>query len=328
MAISARSFWLREPGHGEIRVEDLPMPGPEDVLVKTLHSGISRGTECIVYRGLVPIGQRASMRAPFQSGEFPGPIKYGYLNVGVVEEGPGHLVGQVVFCLYPHQTSYVVPASSVTVVPTEVPAARAVLAGTLETAINSLWDAAPLIGSRATVVGAGMVGCCVARLLRGIPGVEVCLVDIDPTRALVAESLGVEFALSDAAIGDRDLVIHTSATSEGLQLSLDLLAAEATVIDLSWYGDREVKVSLGAAFHARRLSVRASQVSTISPAMQGRRTSAQRLALALELLKDPAFDALVTGHSPFNELPNVMGSLSNGVLSAICHVIDYEDANV
>lgn len=328
MAVRARSFWIREPGHGEIRVEDLPQPGPDEVLIRSLHSGISRGTESIVYRGLVPPSQQSSMRAPFQSGDFPGPLKYGYLNVGVVEEGPEHLIGQLVFCLYPHQTLYVVPASSVTIVPAGVPAARAVLAGTLETAINSLWDAAPLIGARTTVVGAGMVGCCVARLLRGIPGVQVCLVDVDPTRAIVAEALEVEFALSDDASGDRDLVVHTSATSEGLQLSLDLLAAEATVIDLSWYGDREVKVSLGAAFHSRRLSVRASQVGTISPAMQGRRTSAQRLTLALELLKDPAFDALVTGHSPFGELPEVMNDLSSGKLPAICHVIDYEDANV
>lgn len=325
---SAQAFWLREPGFGEILGEELCEPRADEVLVRTLHSGISRGTESIVFRGLVPLDQYHQMRAPFQIGDFSGPIKFGYLNVGRIEEGPERLLGRLVFCLYPHQTSYVVPASAVTVVPAGVPASRAVLTGTVETAINALWDAAPLIGARATVIGAGMVGCCIARLLRGIPGVDVSLVDVDPTRRDVAAALEVDFALPDAATDGQDLVIHTSATSEGLQLSMDLLAAEGTAVELSWYGDREVKVSLGATFHSRRLSLRASQVSTISPAMLGRRTSADRLALALELLKDPAFDAIITGHSPFHDLPEVMNRLASGDLPAICHVIDYGVADV
>lgn len=328
MSRSAQAFWLSTPGHGEILAETLSEPNADEVLVRSLHSGISRGTESIVFRGLVPLEQYASMRAPFQTGNFPGPLKYGYLNVGMVEKGPEHLLGRLVFCLYPHQSTYVVPASAVTVVPMGVPASRAVLAGTVETAINALWDAAPLIGARATVIGAGMVGCCIARLLRGIPGVDVSLVDVDPTRADVAAALEVDFALPDAAAGGRDLVVHTSATSDGLQLSLDLLAAEGTAVELSWYGDRDVRVSLGAAFHSRRLSVRSSQVSTISPAMLGRRTSADRLALALELLKDPAFDAVITGHSPFHDLPEVMSRVASGDLPAICHIIDYGGADV
>lgn len=328
MPRSAQAFWLREPGHGEIMVETVPEPGLNEVLVRSLHSGISRGTESIVHRGLVPLEQYTSMRAPFQDGDFPGPLKYGYLNVGIIEEGPEHLRGRVAFCLYPHQTSYVVPATAVTIVPMGVPASRAVLAGTVETAINALWDAAPLVGTRATVVGAGMVGCCVARLLRGIPGAHVSLVDVDPARGDVAAALEVDFALPEAATGLRDLVVHTSATSEGLQLSLDLLAAEGTVIDLSWYGDRDVQVSLGVAFHSRRLGLRASQVNAVSPAMLGRRTSADRLVLALELLQDPAFDAVITGHSPFHDLPEVMSRVASGDLPAICHVIDYGGADV
>src|SRR5215831_14005965 len=189
----ARAFWLREPGFGEIRTVGLPEPGPDDVLVRTLYSGISRGTETLVFRGGVPASQYAAMRAPFQEGDFPGPVKYGYLSVGAVEEGPPELRGRTVFCLYPHQTAYVVPAAAVTVVPDDVPPARAVLAGTVETAVNALWDAAPLVGDRVTVVGAGMLGCCVARLLGRIPGVEVTLVDVDPGRAAVAAALDVDF---------------------------------------------------------------------------------------------------------------------------------------
>jgi threonine dehydrogenase-like Zn-dependent dehydrogenase len=319
----ARAFWLAEPGRGEIRPAPLAAPEPGEVLVRTVRTGVSRGTETLVFRGEVPADQYATMRAPFQDGDFPGPVKYGYLNVGVVEDGPGELVGRTVFCLYPHQTSYVVPSAAVTVVPEGVPASRAVLAGTVETAVNALWDARPLVGDRVTVVGAGMVGCCVARLLVRMPGVQVALVDVDASRADVAAALGADFCAPTDAIGGRDLVVHTSATSAGLQLSLDLLAREGTVLDLSWYGDRPVELSLGGAFHSSRLTVRASQVGTVSPAQGGRRTYAERLALALDLLRDAAFDAVVTGESRFEELPDVMAALADGRLAALCHTITY-----
>jgi NADPH:quinone reductase-like Zn-dependent oxidoreductase len=322
--VDAHAFWLRAPGCGEIRPVTLPQPGRDEVMVRTVWSAISRGTETLVFRGDVPPGQYAAMRAPYQEGDFPGPVKYGYLNVGVVEQGPPELRGRTVFCLYPHQTAYVVPAGAVTVVPEGVPSARAVLAGTVETAVNALWDARPLLGDRVTVVGAGMVGCCVARLLSRFPALQVALVDVDAGRADVAAALGVDFALPADAADGRDLVVHASATSAGLQRSLELLAPEGTVIELSWYGDREVRLSLGGAFHAGRLRIRASQVSTLSPARRGRRTTADRLALALDLLRDPGFDALLSGQSSFNELPDVMARLVAGSLSALCHTITYD----
>ncbi|MDQ6936995.1 MAG: zinc-binding alcohol dehydrogenase [Actinomycetota bacterium] len=323
MASDALAFWVREPGVGEIRPAPLDEPGPGEVFVRTLRSGVSRGTETLVFRGGVPASQYAAMRAPFQEGDFPGPVKYGYLSVGVVERGGAELLGRTVFCLYPHQTAYVVPARAVVVVPDDVPPARAVLAGTVETAVNALWDAAPLLGDRVTVVGAGMVGCCVARILARFPGVRVTLVDIDVSRAEVAAALGVDFALPDDAASGCDLVVHTSATSAGLQRSLELLAAEGTVIDLSWYGDAEVRLSLGGAFHSGRLGIRASQVGTVSAARRSRRTAADRLALALDLLRDPCFDALITGVSRFDDLPDVMARLARGSLPAVCHTVAY-----
>jgi threonine dehydrogenase-like Zn-dependent dehydrogenase len=320
-------LWLAEPGRGEIRTADVPDPGPDEVLVRSLHSGISRGTETLVFRGGVPESQWAEMRAPFQEGDFPAPVKYGYLNVGVVEQGPAELVGKTVFSLYPHQTRFVVPASAVTPVPDGVPAARAVLAGTVETAVNALWDAAPLIGDRIAVVGGGMIGCSVAAVLAGFPGAKVQLVDADPSRAAVAAKLGVEFALPADATGDCDVVVHASATSAGLTRSLELLAAEATVIELSWYGDKQVSVPLGEFFHSRRLVVKSSQVGGIAPARRGRRTYADRLALSLELLADPRFDALITGQSDFDELPEVLPRLADGSLPAMCHVVNYPSVN-
>jgi NADPH:quinone reductase-like Zn-dependent oxidoreductase len=320
----ARAFWVREPGLGEIRPERLPRPGPGEVLVRTLVSGISRGTETLVFTGRVPPGERARMRAPFQDGDLPGPVKYGYLSVGVVEDGPAPLLGRTVFCLHPHQTAYVVPADAVLPVPEGVPARRAVLAGTVETAVNALWDAPPLIGDRVTVVGAGMVGCCVARLLAGIPGVSVELVDVCATRSEVAARLGAAFAPPQEAAHGRDLVVHASATASGLQLSLDLLRAEGTVLELSWYGDQEVTLSLGGAFHSQRLDLRSAQVGAVAPARRSSRTTRDRLALALDLLRDPAFDVLLTGSSPFAELPEVMARLADGRLPALCHTIDYD----
>jgi threonine dehydrogenase-like Zn-dependent dehydrogenase len=321
----ARAFWLVEPGVGELRPVALPEPGPDDVLVRTVCTGVSRGTETLVFQGRVPVSQHQQMRAPYQDGEFPGPVKYGYLNVGVVEQGPPALRGRTVFCLYPHQSAYVVPARSVVPVPDGVPAERAVLAGTVETAINALWDAAPLVGDRVAVVGAGMVGCCLARLLAGIPGVQLSLVDVDPGRAAVAEALGVHFCSPAEAIGERDLVLHASATASGLQRCLELLAPEGTVVELSWYGDTEVSLSLGGAFHSRRLGIRASQVGTVSSARGTRRTATDRLALALDLLRDPAFDALLTGRSRFEELPETMARLAAGTLPALCHTISYPE---
>jgi len=324
MTLRGRAFWIGAPGAGEIRPVTLDPPAPDEVVVRSLWSGVSRGTETLVFRGGVPESQHAAMRAPFQEGDFPAPLKYGYLNVGAVEDGPADLLGRTVFCLYPHQTRYVVPASAVTPVPDGVPARRAVLAGTVETAVNALWDAAPLLGDRVTVIGGGMVGCCVAGVLARFPGARVQLVDADPTRADTAAALGVDFATPAGAAGDRDLVIHASATSAGLARALELLAPEGTVVELSWYGDRPVTIPLGENFHSRRLTLRSSQVGTVSPAQRGRRTYADRLALALELLADPAFDALLTGESSFDELPALLPKLAGGELPALCHLVRYD----
>jgi NADPH:quinone reductase-like Zn-dependent oxidoreductase len=320
MTRTARALWFTSAGKTEIRPVTLTDPGPGEVQVRTLCSGISRGTEALVLRGGVPENQHDVMRAPFQEGDFPWPVKYGYLNVGVVEQGPANLLGRTVFCLYPHQTEYVVPVGSVTPVPDGVSPGRAILAGTVETAVNALWDAKPLIGDRIAVVGGGMIGCSVAAVLARFPGVRVQLVDSDPARAAVAEALGVDFASPAEALENRDLVVHASATEEGLTRSLELLAPEGTVVELSWYGDRRVSVPLGEFFHSRRLTIRGSQVGTVARPNRG---YAERMAVALDLLADPRFDALVTGASEFDDLPDVLPKLARGEIPALCHRVDY-----
>ena len=319
----AVAYWATGPGAGELRSESLGLPGEGEVLVRTLVTGVSRGTEALVLRGEVPESEWVRMRAPFQSGRFPFPVKYGYLNVGVVERGPAALEGRTVFTLYPHQSSFVVPADAVTVIPHDVPARRAVLAGAVETAVNVLWDARPLLGDRVVVVGAGMIGCSIARLARGIPGSEVMLVDVDPAKRAVAEALGVRF--SEPAELDADTVIEASGTQQGLEFALRAAATDGEVVVASWYGSAPVQVPLGGDFHSRRLTLRASQVGAVAQSRRGRHTTRDRLALALRLLADPAFDALLTGSSPWTDLPGVMAALADGTAADLCRTIDWSD---
>jgi hypothetical protein len=322
-SLRATAYWTLAPGLGALRPELLREPGPGDALVRATHSGVSRGTEMLVHSGGVPPEIAGSMRAPFQEGELPGPVKYGYLSVGVVERGPDAVVGRDVFCLYPHQDLYVVPADALTLLPSGVPPRRAVLAGTVETAVNAVWDAAPRLGDRVAVVGAGMVGCAVAALLRTFPLGRLQLVDVDPARERVAAALGVELVDPAAAADGCDIVVHASASADGLQRSLELLGDEGEVIELSWYGTQAVSVALGSVFHSRRLAIRASQVGEVAVSRRARRTRADRLSLALELLRDDAFDALLSGSSRFADLPDTMRRIAAGEIGALCHVVDY-----
>jgi hypothetical protein len=325
-ALTATAYWTVGPGAGELRSHPLPpgAPSATQALVRTVCSGVSRGTELLVHAGAVPPEVRQLMRAPFQEGDLPGPVKYGYLSVGQVEAGPDELVGQRVFCLYPHQDRYLVPVSALTRLPAGVPSDRAVLTGTVETAINAVWDAAPRLGDRVAVVGAGMVGCALAGVLRRFPLSRLELVDVDVSRTAVAHRFGIGFAVPQDAAPDCDLVFHCSASGAGLNRGLELLGEEGELIELSWFGDRAVAATLGGAFHARRLTVRASQVGAVAAARRARRTHADRRELAVDTLRDPAFDELITSRGPFSQLPDTIRQLASGELTGLCHVVEYE----
>ena len=322
---TARQFWIRAAGHGEILKADLAPRQADQVLVRALYSGISRGTESLVFRGEVPPSQYQAMRAPFQEGEFPGPVKYGYSNVGEILEGPApnRSLGKTVFCLYPHQDLYCVPATTVTPIPDDLPAGRAVLAASMETAVNVVWDARPTAGDRIVVIGAGVVGLLIAWLCRQVPGTRVTIVDTNPTRRSVADELRVPFVTVAPREADADLVIHASGDPEGLRTALVVAGTEATVIEASWYGNRSVSLPLGEAFHSRRLTVRSSQVGRLHPDRMPRWNHARRMSLALELLRDPQLDALITGESDFDDLPEVLAQLSRDPGDALCHRIRY-----
>jgi threonine dehydrogenase-like Zn-dependent dehydrogenase len=319
----ALAFWIVAPGQGELRREQLPEPGPGEILVETLASGISRGTETTVFQGRVPDSQHRVMRAPHQAGEFTFPLKYGYSSVGIVATGPADWLGRRVFCLHPHQDRYVVPRRAVISVPAAVSDGRAVLAANMETVVNALWDAAPRVGDRVAVVGAGVIGALAAALASRIPGSVVQLVDVNPDKAEVAGVLGVSFAVPKVATPRADLVIHASGTAEGLATALDLAGFEAKVVELSWYGDRAVTVPLGESFHSRRLRLLSSQVGAIATAQRARWERRRRLALALDLLADERFDVLLAPPAPFARLPRVMTELAERPSEIMCQVIEY-----
>jgi threonine dehydrogenase-like Zn-dependent dehydrogenase len=310
----ARAFWTIAPGRGEIRKEVLAVAS-EDVLVRTLASGVSRGTEALVFAGRVPPSQYQAMRAPFMDGDFPFPVKYGYSAVGQTTDGAR------VFVLHPHQDIFPASAAMCIAVPDNVPTHRAVLAANVETALNAIWDAVPLAGERMLVIGAGVVGLLIASLLARIPAARVTVVDIDRAREPLARQFSCSFATPAEAPAEQELIVHASASEAGLRLALDRAAFEARVVEASWFGDRAPAVPLGEAFHARRLRLIATQVGTVAAQMRGRRNHGERLALALELLADARYDALLEAPTRFEDMPEAMPRIL--APGGLCHVITY-----
>ncbi len=305
-AATARALWYVAPGVAELREAAIGAPKPGEVRVRTLFSGISRGTERLIFEGRLPESEWTRMRLPTQEGEFPYPVKYGYAAVGEVEVGPADLVGRTVFALHPHQDRFVVPAANVVPLPAGVAARRAVLAANMETALNVIWDSGASASDRVVVIGAGLVGLLIAALAARIPGAEVTAIDIEPARGALAQELGAAFATPDQAPGEADIVIHTSAQAAGLSLALELAGREGTIVEASWYGDAMVNLPLGGAFHSRRLRIVSSQVGTPPPTRRPRWNSRRRLEAALKLLADSRFDALLGEEIPFAELPRAL----------------------
>lgn len=325
MVIKATAFWSKR-AKGWLEQTTLTPPKADEALVRTAFTGLSRGTELLVFQGRVPASEYQRMRAPHQAGAFDGAIKYGYCNVGRVEQGPKDWLGRAVFCLYPHQDRYVVPVEALRPLPDTLPLGRAVLAANMETAVNGLADAGLDQGNDSpsqtvTVIGAGVVGCLVAYLAHQ-HGHHVEVVDIDPAKQAVVEHLGLRFVAPAEALDERQVIIHTSASEAGLIQALNLAALEALIVEMSWFGTTRPALPLGEAFHAKRLTIRSSQVGHIAPNRAKTWDYAQRFEVALAALNDPLLDRLISHESPFADLPQVMAGLADcpGVL---CHRIRY-----
>jgi threonine dehydrogenase-like Zn-dependent dehydrogenase len=322
-AETATALWYVTRGRAELRPTTLPPVGPEDAVVTTLWSGLSRGTERLVFEGRVSATESERMRAPLQEGDFPYPVKYGYCAVGLVEAGPPALRGRTVFALHPHQDRFVAPAALLVPAPEGVPPRRAVLAANMETALNALWDSGAGPGDRIVVVGAGVVGLLVGYLAARLPGADVTMVDIDLSREAIAKKLGCRFRKPLDASGDADVTFHTSATAPGIACALSCAGVEATVVEMSWYGDAPVTAPLGLDFHSRRLRLISSQVGQVSPARRPRWSRRRRLEKALALLADDRLDVLITAEVAFAALPAELPRLFAPDASGLATVIRY-----
>jgi NADPH:quinone reductase-like Zn-dependent oxidoreductase len=323
-ARTATALWYVGRGRAELREAVLPEVGLGEALVRTLWSGVSRGTERLVFEGKVSASESERMRAPMQEGDFPYPVKYGYCAVGVIEDGPEALVERTVFALHPHQYRFVAPADALAVVPDEVPPRRAVLAANMETALNGLWDSGAGPGDKIAVVGAGVLGSLVGYLAARLPGAEVTLVDRELSRTEIARHLGCRFQKPLDAPGEADVVFHASATSEGLACALACAGTEATVVEMSWYGDALVTAPLGLSFHSKRLKLVSSQVGEVAPSRRPRWTPRRRLEKALALLADERFDALITDEVAFEELPRELPRILAAGAPGLATVVRYE----
>jgi len=316
----ATALWITGPEQVEVR-ETAYDVSPGDLQIETLFSGISRGTERVIWQGRVPAGEHATMRAPFQAGEFTFPVKYGYCAVGRIQNGTR--LGESVFVLAPHQTNFALPEHVVVPVPVDVPPERAVLAANMETALNIIWDAQLMPGDKIAVVGCGVVGALVAYLASRIVGTEVCALDINASRADVLADLGISFQSLEDSPKDNDVVIHTSASAAGLATCIDLAGTEATIIEASWYGDEMTEVPLGGRFHQRRLKIIGSQVGRIPANQAARWTYRRRLEKAMTLLADPKLDALISGETGFADIAENYGAILQDP-ETLCHRIRYE----
>jgi threonine dehydrogenase-like Zn-dependent dehydrogenase len=296
-------------------------------VVRTLWSGLSRGTERLVFRGGVPASEYERMRAPMQAGDFPFPVKYGYCAVGLVEEGPPEWIGLNVFALHPHQTLFAAPMRQLAEAPPRIPARRVTLAANMETALNALWDSGAGPGDKIVIVGGGLIGLLIAYLAARLPGADVIVVDIESSRAPIAEAFGARFTpvgeASGAGIGEADVVFHASATAAGLATALQLGGLEATIVELSWYGDQFVSAPLGQAFHSRRLKLISSQVGQVSATRRARWTHSRRIAKAIELLDDTRLDLLITHEVAFEDLPQALPDLLAPGASGLATVVRY-----
>ncbi len=324
--VDAWALWFQEQARAELVREPLaalPKTPAEWCQVRTLFSALSPGTERLVFTGGVPPSLYQEMRCPYMSGDFPFPVKYGYALVGEVTRGPEGMLGQRVHVLHPHQDQCVVRIEDTYPLPPEIPAPRATLASNMETAVNALWDGRVSIGERALVVGFGIIGSLIARLLTFIAGIQLCVVDAQETKVVLARQMGFEACHPTQVAGDFDVAFHASASAAGLQTAIDGVGFEGRVVEMSWYGNRDVSLQLGGAFHSQRKTILSSQVSHIAPTQRPRWDHKRRKALVSALLHDPAFDQHITHVVPFAELPQVYKRLQQGPTEGLAYVVDY-----
>lgn len=316
------ALWHTSPEKSEIKQAASFEISGEICEIQSLYSLVSTGTERLVATGKIPTGLYNSMQVPYMEGDFSLPVKYGYSLVGEVVKGP--LLGKTVHLLHPHQDYCKVAAADVFPIPDEVPAVRATLASNLETAVNAVWDSGVSVGDRVAVVGFGIIGSLVARLLAQLPAVSLTILEKDPDRIKMAKSMGFEVSPNENLSTPLDIAFHCSSTAAGLQTCIDTVGLEGKVIELSWYGDKSVELNLGGTFHPQRKVIISSQVSQIPASHQHRWDFRRRKEAVFELLKNPDFDLHTPKTTPFTNLPEVFSEIRKGSSKQLVWIVDYQ----
>lgn len=314
--MNAKALWCVGTNQAELRSASLG----EGVLVESVFSGISRGTEKLVFEGRVPRSEFERMRTVGQEGEFSFPVKYGYCSVVKVIEGEH--AGEYAFVLHPHQDYFRVNSERLYLLPDGLDPKRAVLAANMETALNIVWDSGVGAGDRIAVVGAGVVGLLVGYLISKLPGTEITMIDTNSSKAPIAKKLGLLLASKDNAPTDCDVVIDCSGEPAGLTSAIEMAGYEARVILASWHGDKTTSLNLGGPFHSKRLSLISSQVAGIAANKKPRWDHNRRMSKALELLADSALDALISGETSFDNIAAEYQAILNNP-ETLCHRISY-----
>lgn len=324
------SVWFPARGEVELRDEEVGSVGPHDVRVRAIASAISHGTELLVLRGQVPEGLELDL--PTLRGSFGFPIKYGYASAGrVVEVGAEvHSLapGDAVFVHHPHQAEYVVPSSMPIRLPAGLDPMLGVFVANLETATNIVLDAAPRLGERVIVFGQGVVGLLITQLLRRTGISQLTVVEPVARRRELALRVGADAALvpieGEAVTGaDFDIAIEASGNGAALDAALASVVFAGSVVVCSWYGTKPVPLTLGGAFHRRRLRIVSSQVGTIDPALQPRWSRERRLEVALGLLRELELESLITHRVPIERAADAYALLDQRPDEAIQVVFTY-----
>ena len=304
------SVWFPRAREVEIRDETVGRPGPGEVRIHAIASGLSHGTEMLVFRGEVPTD--LALDLPTLAGSYAFPIKFGYASVGrVVETGAGVTElapGDHVFVHHPHQQEYVVRAAAAVRLPKRLPPELGVFLANCETALNVVLDAHPYLGDEVAVFGQGVVGLLVTQLMERA-GAAVTAVEPIAVRRELALRGGAEDAVTPEAAAARiatrtngrgaDVVIEASGNGGALQLAIDAAAFQASVVVCSWYGSKPVSLDLGSRFHRQRLRLVSSQVSRLDPALAPRWDRQRRLDTALALLEELVLGPLISHRIPF-----------------------------
>ncbi len=318
---TAQSYWVYKK-KGKIKEELINKPLEKDeLLVKTYYSGISYGTEKIVFDSQVPVNQYKFMRAPHQAGEFNKEVKYGYLSVGEVIEGPRAMLNKMVYTMFPHQSIYVLKSSLATLIPRHIPYKRALLTANMETAINAMWDSKPTIGDKAYVIGAGIVGILMAYVLSRTFGIKVIVVDKDISKKKLCKHLDIEFENSINCIDKPDIIYECTGNASVLSDITKKSPLETKICILSWYGKKESKIKMGENCFSRRLELIFSQVGNITSIKTKKWNNLSRRSLALDLLDDGKLDILIDKKEiRLKDLPSFF---KKGNINGLCKVVRY-----